>query len=77
MRPGNMAVFPKGDGNGHHLVNESAADCVFLALGRVAAGPCHYPDIDMRFEAATGYTRKDGSPFGPERKGSKSDADRG
>lgn len=63
LRPGDIAIFPKGDGNGHHIVNESDGDCVFLAIGRKAAGPCHYSDIDMRFEAAAGYTRKDGSPF--------------
>lgn len=60
MRAGDMAVFPKGDPNGHHLVNESAADCAFVAFGRVATGDCHYPDIDMHLSKA-GYRRKDGS----------------
>lgn len=62
LHPGDIAVFPKNDGNGHHLVNESAADCVFVAIGRPPAGPCHYPDIDMQYSAVNGYTRKDGSP---------------
>lgn len=63
MRAGDIAVFPKGDRNGHHLVNEGDADCVFVAIGRPPAGPCHYPDIDMQYRGGTGYTRKDGSPF--------------
>lgn len=66
MRPGDMAVFPKNDGNGHHLANESEADCVFVAVGRPATGACHYPDIDMYiFGDDTSYRRKDGSPILP------------
>lgn len=62
MRAGDMAVFPKGDGNGHQLVNESAADCAFLAFGRPTAGACHYPDIDMHL-SKEGFRRKDGGAF--------------
>lgn len=62
MRAGDMAAFPKGDGNGHHLVNESGEDCVFLAMGRVPAGKAHYPDIDMEWDGHD-YVRKDGSRF--------------
>lgn len=61
--PGDVAVFPKNDGNGHHIVNESAQDCVFVAIGRPPKGSCHYPDIDMQYSGATGFTRKDGSSF--------------
>jgi len=60
MMPGDVAIFPKNDGNGHHLVNESASDCVFIAVVRAAEGLCHYPDIDMKYSGANGYTRKDG-----------------
>lgn len=64
MRPGDIATFPKNDGNGHHLVNESEADCVFVAVGRPAEGACHYPDIDLHiFGDGTGYRRKDGTPI--------------
>ncbi|WP_150291644.1 cupin domain-containing protein [Sphingobium estronivorans] len=62
MRAGDMAAFPKGDGNGHHLVNESGEDCVFLAVGRVPEGKAHYPDIDMQWTGSV-YLRKDGSSF--------------
>ena len=30
---GDVAAFPKGAANGHHLINESAADCSFIAIG--------------------------------------------
>ena len=64
MRAGDIAAFPKNDGNGHVLVNESAADCVFVAIGRPASTACHYPDIDMHLFAGTGrQKRKDGSDF--------------
>jgi uncharacterized cupin superfamily protein len=64
MRAGDCAAFPKGVPNGHHLVNRSTEDCVFIAVGRVAGTDCHYPDVDMHLDAANGrFTRKDGSPF--------------
>lgn len=64
MRPGDIAVFPKGVADGHHLVNESAASCAFVAVGRKAASDCHYPDIDMHLDGSTSrFVRKDGSSF--------------
>ena len=62
MRAGDMAAFPKGEPNGHHLVNESEDDCAFLAFGRVPTGDAHYPDIDLRWSGGA-YHRKDGSAF--------------
>ena len=64
MRPGDIAAFPKGVANGHHLVNRSARPCVFVAIGKPSATDCHYPDIDMHLDAASGtFTRKDGSSY--------------
>ncbi|HEX7782450.1 MAG TPA: cupin domain-containing protein [Sphingobium sp.] len=64
MRPGDMAVFPKNDSNGHHLVNESDAECMFVAIGRTTKGDCHYPDIDLRvFAGNPAFLRKDGTRF--------------
>ncbi len=63
MRAGDCAAFPKGDGNGHVLINESAAPCTFVAVGRPAATDCYYPDVDMHLFAGTGFRRKDGSAF--------------
>lgn len=62
MRPGDIAAFPKGDANGHCLVNESDADCILLVIGSQANGPCHYPDIDLYTPGET-YSRKDGTPY--------------
>ncbi len=64
MRPGDCAAFPKGVANGHYLVNRSDADCLFIAVGRSASTDCHYPDIDLHLDSATGqFTHKDGSPY--------------
>jgi uncharacterized cupin superfamily protein len=64
LRPGDVAAFPKNDGNGHVLQNRSDVPCVFVAIGRPATSACHYPDIDMHlFAGATRQKRKDGSDF--------------
>jgi len=64
LRAGDVAAFPKGVANGHHLVNRSDAPCVFVAVGRVAATDCHYPDVDMHLDAKSGrFTHKDGSAY--------------
>ncbi len=64
MRAGDIAAFPKHDGNGHVLQNRSDAPCVYVAIGRVAASDCHYPDIDMHLFAEIGeQRRKDGNKF--------------
>jgi len=64
MRAGDVAAFPKNDGNGHVLQNRSAADCVFVAVGKPQTTDCHYPDIDMHLYASVGeQRRKDGSRF--------------
>ena len=64
MSPGDVAAFPKGVPNGHHLVNRSGAPCAFIAVGRVAVTDCHYPDVDMHLDAASGrFTRKDGTAY--------------
>ncbi len=63
MRAGDIAAFPKNDGNGHVLQNRSDADCVYVAVGRMADTACHYPDIDMHLFAGQGFRRKDGGAF--------------
>lgn len=63
MRAGDVAAFPKGDGNGHCLVNEGDADCVYVVIGRSTNGPAHYPDIDLFHDPEKGFVRKDGSAF--------------
>jgi uncharacterized cupin superfamily protein len=61
---GDCAAFPKDVANGHHLINESDAPCIFLAFGRNSGKDCHYPDVDLHADGATDrYFRKDGSPY--------------
>lgn len=60
LRSGDIATFPKGIANGHHLVNRSSSNAVFLAVGNdaPATDQCHYPDVDMFWSEPTGYVRK-------------------
>jgi uncharacterized cupin superfamily protein len=64
MRAGDCAAFAKGVANGHQLANRSARPCIFVAIGRPSETACHYPDIDMHLDAASGtFTHKDGSAY--------------
>lgn len=63
MRPGDIAAFPKGDGNGHVIQNRSDKPCTYVVVGKPAASDCHYPDIDMHLTEGRGFHRKDGSDF--------------
>jgi uncharacterized cupin superfamily protein len=47
MRAGEVATFRKGDGNAHHLVNESDAPVVLFAVSLPETGRVYYPDIGM------------------------------
>ena len=64
LRPGDCAAFPKGVANGHQLVNRGDRDCCFVVVGKAAVTDCHYPDIDLHLDSATGsFTRKDGTSY--------------
>lgn len=64
IEPGDICAWPKGVADGHHLINESDADCVFVAIGAGNQdGGGAYSDIDMTF-SGDGYFRKDGTPYG-------------
>ena len=64
LRAGDCAAFPKGVPNGHQLVNRSDAECQFVVIGKPALSDCHYPDVDLHLDAATGrFTRKDGTAY--------------
>jgi uncharacterized cupin superfamily protein len=59
MQAGDVAAFPKGVANGHHLVNRTDRDCVFVAIGGNSSTDCHYPDIDLHLDGARGrFVRK-------------------
>ena len=67
LKPGDAAAFKAGVENGHHLVNKSDADVIYLEIGsRAPEESGDYPDIDMKFISesnATRYTHKDGTPY--------------
>lgn len=67
LAPGMCAGFRAGDGNGHHLVNETEEPVVYLEVGtRRNDDVVDYSDIDMRTVARAhggGFTRKDGTPI--------------
>ena len=66
LRAGDIAVWPKGVSNGHHLQNRSGADCAMICVsaGDAAGDSGEYPDIDLKF-APEGYLHKDGTPYPP------------
>jgi len=47
MGPGDLAAWPKGNTNGHHLVNESDKPCRFVVFSAGANTGGGYSDIDM------------------------------
>ena len=65
LRAGDCAAFPKGSGNGHHLINRSGEVAVYLEVGsRQPADLTTCSDIDMMSSNADGrFTRKDGTPY--------------
>lgn len=63
LRAGDIAAWPKGTGNGHHLRNESDSDCAFVVVGGGVNTGGGYSDIDMLFTADNRYVHKDGSPY--------------
>lgn len=69
LRAGDCAAFPKGEPNGHHLINKSSETAICLEVGtRSREDVCTYPDIDMRIDSRDAtYTHKNGEPYPPRR----------
>lgn len=67
LGPGMVAGFPAAVRNGHHLVNRSGEDAVYLEVGtRDAMEECDYPDIDLLLRVVDGeqrYVHKDGTLY--------------
>ncbi len=67
LSAGMVAGFPAGTGDGHHLVNRSDRDALYLEIGdRSANDECDYPDIDMLVRLIDGeekYVHKDVTPY--------------
>jgi len=69
LKPGDCAGFKAGVSNGHHLVNKSPRDALYLEIGtRAAAERGHYPDVDLVFERdqkVVRFLHKSGEPYPP------------
>jgi uncharacterized cupin superfamily protein len=65
LRSGDCAAFPKGTGNGHHLINRSDWIAVDIEVGsRAPANVTICSDIDMMSTNADGrFVHKDGAPY--------------
>jgi uncharacterized cupin superfamily protein len=67
LQQGDCAGFKAGVSNGHHLVNKSQHDALYLEIGtRAAAERGHYPDIDLVFERDQNgmrFLHRSGEPY--------------
>ena len=67
LEPGMCAGFKSGTGDGHHLINETGTDIVYLEIGdRTAGDEGSYPDDDLKAVMIDGhwrFTHKDGTPY--------------
>ena len=67
LRPGDTAGFKAGVADGHHLVNKSGREALYLEIGtRSPRERAHYPDLDLvaeKDERGWRYTRKSGEPY--------------
>jgi uncharacterized cupin superfamily protein len=62
---GECAAFPKNTPDGHHFINKSTSDAVYLEIGaRSGRDTISYPDIDLHLVVAEGgWRHKDGTPY--------------
>ena len=65
LRAGDCAAFPKGTGNGHHMINRSGATAIYLEVGsRWPDDLTTCSDIDLKSANADGrFVHKDGTPY--------------
>ena len=67
LRPGMCAGFRAGNGNAHHLINETDRDVLYLEIGdRTPGETATYPDDDLALQVIDGkfrYFHKDGTPY--------------
>ena len=67
LAPGMCAGFKAGSGNGHHLINETTEEVVYLEIGdRTPGDEGTYPDDDLQAVLVDGqwrFTHKDGTPY--------------
>jgi len=64
LSPGMVAGFKAGIGDGHHLLNRTDRDVVYLEVGdRTADDTVEYPDDDLRALPGRKFVHKDGTPY--------------
>jgi uncharacterized cupin superfamily protein len=67
LRPGDAAGFKAGVADGHHLVNRSNSDAVYLEIGtRTPRERAYFSDVDLVVdvdETGAHYSRKGGRPL--------------
>jgi uncharacterized cupin superfamily protein len=67
LKPGDAAGFKANSRNGHHLVNRTQRDAVYLEIGtRAERERVVYPDVDLlvaRDDEGMRYTHKNGEPY--------------
>ena len=68
LQPGWCSGFRAGTGDGHHLVNRSDRDVVYLEMGdRLPGDAASYPDEDLQVVMGENgqwlFSHKDGTPY--------------
>jgi uncharacterized cupin superfamily protein len=67
LKAGDAAAFKANSGNGHHLVNRTTSDAIYLEIGtRSKYERVEYPDVDLlvvRDEQGMRYTHKNGDSY--------------
>ena len=67
LKASDAAGFKANVANGHHLVNKSGRDAVYLEIGtRAKHERAEYPDVDLvaiSDEKGERYTHKNGEPY--------------
>ena len=67
LKSGDCAGFPRGEANGHHLINHSDSLVLYLEIGdRTAGDIVTYPDADLVAKESQGkwlFTHKDGTNY--------------
>lgn len=70
LRAGDAAGFKAGVANGHHLVNKSQRDALYLEVGtRAKRERAHYPDVDLvgdKDERGFRFSHRSGEPYPQE-----------
>jgi len=70
LGPGDAAGFKAGVANGHHLVNRTDRDALYIEVGtRARRERAHYPDVDLvgnKGEHGFRFSHRSGDPYPQE-----------